>query len=425
MNRTTVAMLAALEALITVAIGIGLSLVPLTVLWAVETGFSVDWAVFWRGAVDIWLLGNGVDIEVTLPAGVVAATGLAAAADPFFVTIAPLALTAFSVVMGARAGIRASATRYWQSAVAAALVTVLVLNALAALSSGDSVLRPSLVQAIFLPGLVYALGLVIGVVRGMHRIPVAHGGTIGRLLSRIQDRLDERFDRFDRAVAAAALRGGLAAATGILGLSAVLLTLLLVVNFGLVTSLYQGAQLGVVGGAATTLAQVLFVPNLVVWVASWLVGPGFALGVGSTISPVNTVVGPIPGLPIFGAVPSGDFAFGFLGLLVPVLIGFFAATLVRPRLVAALHGRFLVGRLLLAAAGIGVVAGLALGMLAWFSAGAIGPGRLAVVGPNPWLVGLFAAVEVGIAAAIGMASGGSRVESTSAAQVPRAADRVR
>ncbi|WP_411721215.1 DUF6350 family protein [Mycetocola sp.] len=425
MNRTTVAMLAALEALITVAIGIGIPLVPLTILWAVDSGFSVDWTLFWQGAVDIWLLGNGVDIEASLPPGVVAATGLAAAAEPFHVTIAPLALTAFTVIMGARAGVRASATRYWQSAVLAALGTVFVLNALAALSSLGEALRPSLLQALILPALVYALGLAIGVLRGRHRIPASHGGVVGRLLTRMQDRLDERFDRFDRAVAAAALRGGLAAVTAILGMSAVLLTVLVLVNFGLITSLYQGAQLGVVGGGATTVAQIAFVPNLVVWAASWLIGPGFALGAGSAISPVGTVVGPIPGLPILGAVPSGNFAFGFLGLLVPVLIGYLAAVLVRPGLVAALSGRSLVRRLLITAAGIGLVAGLLLGLLAWFSAGSIGPGRLAVVGPNPWLVGVFAAVEVGIAAAIGMASGSSRADSTTHAPVLRAADRAR
>ncbi|MET0888154.1 MAG: DUF6350 family protein [Mycetocola sp.] len=425
MNRTTVAMLAALEALITVAIGIGISLVPLTILWAVDAGFSVDWTLFWQGSVDIWLLGNGVDIEVTLPSAVVAGTSLAAAADPFFVTIAPLALTAFTVLMGARAGIRASATRYWQTAVAAGLGTVLVLNALVAVSSLGETLRPSLAQALILPGAVYGLGLGIGVLLGMHRIPAGNGGAVGRLLSGVQDRFDERFDRFDRAVAGAALRGGLAAATGILGVSAVLLALLVLINFGLITSLYQGAQLGIVGGAATTLAQIAFVPNLVVWTASWLVGPGFALGAGSAISPVSTVVGPVPGLPILGAVPSGTFAFGFLGLLVPVLVGYFAAVLLRPRLVSVLGTRSLVRRLLITAAGMGLVAGVLLGLLAWFSAGAIGPGRLAVVGPNPWLVGLFTTIEVGVAAAIGMASGSSRPSSTPDVSPLRTADRVR
>lgn len=425
MNRTTLALLAALEALITVAIGIGISLVPLTLLWAVEYGFAIDWFAFWRASVDIWLLGNGVDIRVALPAGVVAGTGLAAAAEPFVVTIAPLAFTVFSVVMGARAGVRAAATRYWQSAVAAGLVTVVLLGGLLSISALDEVLRPSLLQSFLLPGLIYGLGLAIGVIRGWHRIPAGAEGRIGRLAERIQDRLDERFDRFDRAVSAAAFRGGFAAVTGIIGVSAVLLGILLLANFGLVTSLYQGAQLGAAGGAVTTLAQIAFVPNLVVWTASWLIGPGFALGAGSSISPVNTIVGPVPGLPILGAVPTGDFAFGFLGLLVPVLIGFFAAALVRPRLVAALGGRSLVGRLLLAAVGIGLVAGIVLGLLAWFSGGAIGPGRLAQVGPNPWLVAVFATVEVTIAAAIGMASGSHHAAPAEPAPSLRAADRAR
>ncbi|MBG6239088.1 hypothetical protein IWX78_002067 [Mycetocola sp. CAN_C7] len=425
MNRTTTALLAALEALITVAIGIGISLVPLTLLWAIEHGFSADWFSLWRAAVDIWLLGNGVAIQVELPSAVVAGTGLPAAADPFTVSLAPLALTLFSVVMGARAGVRAAATRYWQSAVAAGIGTVVVLATVTAVSAADRALSPSLAQAVIFPALVYGLGLAIGVVRGWHRMPAGHDGRIGRLAERIQDRLDEKFDRFDRAVVGAALRGGVAAVTGIVGVSAVLLGLLILGNFGLVTSLYQSAQLGVAGGAVTTLAQIAFVPNLVVWAASWLVGPGFALGTGSSISPVNTIVGPIPGLPILGAVPSGDLTFGFLGLLVPVAIGFLAATLVRPRLIAALRGRPLVGRLLLAAVGIGVVSGVMLGLLAWFAGGAVGPGRLVDVGPNPWLVAAFTAVEVSVAAAIGMASGSTSSGERHAPVSLRTADRSR
>ncbi|HZK59330.1 MAG TPA: DUF6350 family protein [Cryobacterium sp.] len=38
------------------------------------------------------------------------------------------------------------------------------------------------------------------------------------------------------------------------------------------------------------------------------------------------------------------------------------------------------------------------------SAGAMGPGRLADVGPNPLLVGVLAAVEIGIGAGLGMIS---------------------
>ncbi|MBW8872769.1 MAG: hypothetical protein JF618_11650, partial [Leifsonia sp.] len=47
-----------------------------------------------------------------------------------------------------------------------------------------------------------------------------------------------------------------------------------------------------------------------------------------------------------------------------------------------------------------------LGLLAWWSSGALGPGRLHDVGPNPWLVGALAAGEVAVAAAIGLAASG-------------------
>jgi hypothetical protein len=58
--------------------------------------------------------------------------------------------------------------------------------------------------------------------------------------------------------------------------------------------------------------------------------------------------------------------------------------------------------LALAGVGIGIVGGVILGLLAWFAGGAAGPGRLVDVGPNPWAVGIAAALEIAIAATIGL-----------------------
>jgi len=55
--------------------------------------------------------------------------------------------------------------------------------------------------------------------------------------------------------------------------------------------------------------------------------------------------------------------------------------------------------------GIGVVGGILLGLLAWISAGAAGPGRLVDVGPSPWLVGGVAAIEFGVAATVALFAG--------------------
>ena len=61
--------------------------------------------------------------------------------------------------------------------------------------------------------------------------------------------------------------------------------------------------------------------------------------------------------------------------------------------------------------GMGVVGGALLGLLAWWSAGAMGPGRLVEVGPNPLVVGALAAAEIGVAAALGLLSGRLRIPS--------------
>ena len=52
------------------------------------------------------------------------------------------------------------------------------------------------------------------------------------------------------------------------------------------------------------VAQLLFVPNAIVWALSWLSGPGFYLGSDALHSPTSAPVGPIPAIPLFGATPA-------------------------------------------------------------------------------------------------------------------------
>jgi hypothetical protein len=111
---------------------------------------------------------------------------------------------------------------------------------------------------------------------------------------------------------------------------------------------------------------------------------------------------------VFGALPAGDLAFGFLGLLVPIVAGFLAGVAVRPAVLRGMGDRAPstpVVQLVATGIAVGIVGGIVLGLLAWVSGGAAGPGRLADVGPDALLVGLFAAVEFGIPAIIGLLAG--------------------
>jgi len=398
MNRITTALLAALEALITVAIGLGIALVPLTIMWGTHYGLGVDWFVFWRAAADVWLLGHGVDLAVQLPVDLSAALGLPGAEAPFMFTLPLLGFAVLTVLLGLRAGRRAAASGYRATALISAITSFAVFAALLTVSAGTQVVTPAPVQGVLLPTLVFAGAVLIGAA-GSFRDGWVHGVVLDRLAvipAEVRGQL------------AAALRGGTAAVAGILLVSGLAVCVAILANFATVIGLYETLQADVMGGIALTLGQLAAIPNTVVWAASWFVGPGIALGTGSSVTPLGTLVGPIPGLPLFGALPQGTLEFGFLGLLVPVLVGFIVAVLVRQSTDRRANASFGAGRMLITGALMGVVAGVLLGLLAWWSGGAMGPGRLVDVGPNPWFVALFATLEVGVAAALGMLVGGRR-----------------
>jgi hypothetical protein len=401
MNRTAVALLAAIESLVAAAIGLGIAIVPLTVLWAVKYNMTIGWSVFWRAACDLWLLGHGVDLHIALDTKTATALGLPGAAAPFTITIAALGCALLVVILGIRIGRRAALTDYPVTAAVAALVVYGIVAAMATLSAQASVVRPSVPQGVFIPVFVFAIGVVGGVVAGL---VVEPPGAVTGIERSLRERIDALPEQARRAIGAS-LRGGVAAVALTLCAAAVLVAVALAVHFSAVVGLYERLQTGVVGGATLTLGQLAFLPNLVIWGAAWLVGPGFAIGAGSSVSPLGTQLGPIPSVPVLGALPHGSSAFGFLGILVPVLAGLAAALLVTVRDRGTSPAPMSIGNAVVSGIGIGIVAGFLLALGSWWSAGSIGPGRLAEAGPDLWRVGLFAAVETGIAAVVGMLAG--------------------
>ena len=406
MNRPLTVVFAALEALLVAGIGIGITLVPLSVMWAFQYGLQVDWIVFWRAAADTWMLGHGVDVRLTLDPLTAMSVGFPDASTPFVLTIAPLGFALLTLLLAYRAGRRIAETPHFILGSLVALASFGLLSLTIVLSALHEFARPSIWQGALLPTLVFALGLALGGGIAIRRLTALQrtgttrtDATVGAITTRIA-KIPGETAAFIRA----SVTGGAAAVAAIVAVASVAVAVLLVVNYAEVIALYESGHVGVLGGVALTIAQLAFLPNLVVWASSWFVGPGFAIGVGSSIGPLGTNLGPIPAVPFLGALPIGDLAWGFLGLLVPVVAGFFSGLLVRRALAQGIRTPIPVGRMMLAGLCIGAVAGIILGLLAWFSAGAAGPGRLVEVGPSPWLVALFAALEVGGAAALGLLS---------------------
>ncbi|HEY7796142.1 MAG TPA: DUF6350 family protein, partial [Microbacteriaceae bacterium] len=166
--------------------------------------------------------------------------------------------------------------------------------------------------------------------------------------------------------------------------SGITTAVVLAVNWVEVIRLYEALQITVMGGLIITLGQLAILPNLVIFVASWLIGPGFAIGIGSNVSPLGTNLGPLPALPVFGAIPSETLD---RSIWVVLLLGLFAiiALVLGRKSTSDIRWEYATGygASLSLALGVSLVSSLQLGLLAVFASGAFGPGRLQFVGIEP------------------------------------------
>lgn len=407
MTRRLIALMSALEALLIVGIGIAVPLSILTVMWAAQFGFQIDWVVFWRAAVVIWLIGHGVTVTFQLDPQTALALGITGVGDPFVVSLALSGFLLCTALAGVSLGRRLRHEQHRVIGELAALGTVVALSGLAVLSAAHVGVLPSRWQAVLFPAFVLGLGLAIGSIGATSPARI-------RLRRLIADGPQPWV-----AAGGAALRAGLGAVATVVAAAALLTTLALVLGYGQVIALYESVQAGVLGGVALTAAQLALLPTLVLWGAAWLVGPGFAVGAGSAVSPIAVSLGPLPAVPVLGALPVEPSPLGFITLLVPVIAAFIAGVAVRPRLVAALDDAPVLPWAIGTAGVAALVAALAMAFLAFLAAGSAGPGRLAVVGPDPASVGLWMLVETLIGASLGLLAGGVRVPRPSALSTSR------
>ena len=140
-----------------------------------------------------------------------------------------------------------------------------------------------------------------------------------------------------------------------------------------------------------TLAQVLFIPNAIVWALSWLAGPGFFMGSDALHSPASAPTMPIPAIPLFGATPVS--APGTWVILALVLFGVGVGVYLRLRK----GSESLLDDLYQGGIAAVVIAAVYL-VISLGSAFVLGTGRLAFLGPRMSLSALclFAEVALGI-----------------------------
>ncbi|WBB74546.1 DUF6350 family protein [Micromonospora sp. WMMD1128] len=328
-----------------------------------------------------WLLGHGVPLQT----------------DAGPLGLAPLALSVLVAWRLTRAGVhvsRAVGARGTGSPRQALTVAVAVgfgyalLGALAALVVGTGGLRVSPVTAALTFAAFGAPAALVGALRTTG---------VWALLARSCP-----------PVVRDGLRAGLVAALLLLAASAGAAGLAVATGGGDAADMIGAYRTGVAGQAGITLVSLAYAPNATAWSASYLLGPGFAVGTDTAVRTSEVSVGALPAVPLLAGLPRGPVDGLEAALLaVPVLAAMAAGWLLARRLLrAAAEARAEVGwpELLVPAALAGPVAGVLLGLAAAASGGSLGGGRLAEIGPSPWPVAGVATLVIAVGAMLGAAA---------------------
>ena len=180
--------------------------------------------------------------------------------------------------------------------------------------------------------------------------------------------------------------------------SLVALLAALVLDLGTAANVVSGLQLS--AGETTVYAVItaLLLPNATVLAGSYLLGPGFAVGTGTLVSPTIVVTGPLPAFPLLAALPdSGPTPAWTVWLVaVPTLLAAYAAARAQRRRPTLRWDR----GALRGCAG-GVAAGVVVALLARLAGGAVGPGRMQDVGADATEVLVHAVTAFGIGGLVG------------------------
>jgi hypothetical protein len=261
--------------------------------------------------------------------------------------------------------------------------TYALLGALLAVVARTDAVRPLPVSAFLGAGAVAAIAGGAGAIRG--------AGTWRGLWRRLPVRL---------AVAAEAAAGATAV---LLSAGALLVTVALAAKFSRVLDLVQSLGAGTLGVVLLGVLSLAYVPTGVVWASAYVLGPGFAVGSGTSVSLAGTTLGATPAFPPLAALPAGGntAAPAWALLLVPVGAGIVAGLLLdrasrRRTLFLLTSWRHVV----LSSAAAGACTGVVLLLAAFLTDGPGGPGRLGDVGAPWWQVGPAAAGWVTLFAAI-------------------------
>lgn len=399
MRALLTAAIAAIEAAAVALAVFALIGIPAVLVWWLGFDLGAEPADLFSIVAALWQTVHLVPMQVTVSAQAALGMGLPPAelAVPF--SLAPLTLTLITALLAYRSGYR-FANRGGAGAWALLGGTVGFAAAAwfaGALAAGYTV-WPQWAR-IAVPVAVYTVPLLLGFVlcaaRQGHewwqtfvrRMQQGIGGFAPAASATLPERAAEAFRLTLAALAAVCMLGTIGFAAAI------------VVGYVDIIRLSQGLQLDVFGVLVLFVVQLMFLPTAWIWTIAWFAGSGFSVGAATSVTPFDTLLGPLPVLPLFGAIPS---SWGWAGGLAPVIVVVIGAVL----------GGLMGGRALMRRASpltsimipvcAAALAGLVVSLFCVLASGALGPGRLAENGPGWWQTGGLIAVELAFGMGLGV-----------------------
>jgi len=350
-------------ALLSLAVIVAPTVAAYVVTSADPSNADVGWIRSVAVGVGIWLLGHGVPLH----------------AGGVSVSLIPLGITLLALFTG-YASARRSGYASWSGFGAAVGGYVAIAGGVAlAIAPGPM----GIARAVLGGAVIGTLGLGAGL--------LARPGA-----PRLRDLTRSIWIRVPGTARAGVAAGVLAAALLVM-VAVALAVVWIVVGRTVVTDVTSSLELDVVGGTVLAIAQLALVPDFVLWALAFVAGPGFAVGAGSHFAPTAIVAGPLPALPLLGALPApgSTSAITAWAPIALVLVGAAAGWWMHARLPRGTWRHPLLAVTVAAA-----VAGLVAGTLVALASGSAGPGRMTAIGASGAAVGLVVALGTVIGLAL-------------------------
>ncbi len=167
----------------------------------------------------------------------------------------------------------------------------------------------------------------------------------------------------------------------LVGVSMVVVSILIFVNFSQIKLLTTALQPGIFGGVLLLFLNILYLPNAAIAAASYAAGSGFAAGAGTLISPWWHHMDQLPVFPLLGIIPLHRHPLAIAAALLFVGLGALLA-----------YWTMSNGIEFLAQTLIFFITGLIL--LAYLSSGSLMTDEMGAFGVSIWKFGLTATFEV-------------------------------